>query len=568
MTTARLCMRFAFAGMLLSQVACSEEHDSNSQATQTTPAGTDAEHVSSNAWFTDVARQSGINFTWHSGHSGRFLLPESIGGGCALFDFDNDGHLDIFLIQAGDVINHAANKTSRLYRNNGDGTFEDVTEGSGADVRGYGMGVACGDYDNDGNTDLFITGLGRNTLLRNDGNGRFTNISREAGIALSTIWSSSAAFVDIDADGHLDLFICNYANWSLASERDCFNDMGAPDYCDPANYDAPSVDTLYRNNGDGTFTDISISAGLEAHPGTGLGIACTDFNNDGRIDIFVANDGRPNALWINLGEGRFRNEAWERGCAVDEEGKAKAGMGVMAADVNDDGFFDIIVCNLRRESDSLFINSDGKFFVDGTAAAGLRAPTRRFTRFGLGLVDFDNDGLLDLFEAGGRVQRADFSHADDPYAEPNLLMKGVDNGRFEDIANAGTSTPFIHTSRGAAFGDFDGDGGVDIVVVNRDAPAYLLRNIVENRGNWIALRVLNAHGSDALGSVVTIRVGDRTITRIVQAAYSMNTSNDPSIHVGVGEMTSIDSVSVRWIDGRTQVFGPMDAGKVHVLKRD
>lgn len=517
--------------------------------------------------FEDVAGEKGIDFTWRSGHRDRFLLPESIGGGAALFDMDNDGDLDAYLVQAGSLSDPNANESSKLFRNRGDGTFEDVSVGSGADIRGYGMGAACGDYDNDGDTDLFVTAVGRSRLLRNDGAGRFTDVTDSAGVAGPGIWSTSAAFLDYDADGDLDLFACNYVNWSPQTERDCYNDMGAKDYCDPGNYDAPTVDSLFRNNGDGTFTDVSLEAGLDAYPGTGLGVACADFNGDGRIDIYVANDGRPNAMWINEGNGRFHNEALERGCAVDEEGKAKAGMGVMAIDLDDDADRDLLICNLRRESDSLFVNNDGRYFIDGTAAAKLRGPTRRYTRFGLGVIDFNNDGLLDAYETSGRVQRIDSSHSDDPYAEPNLLLRGIAAGVFEDVAGGGTNPSLIHTSRGAAFGDIDNDGGVDVLVVNRDAPAYLLRNVSPSRGHWLLIRVLDEHGRDALGATLTLRIGDRTISRDVQTAYSMIASNDPRVHVGLGEANAAENVQVRWIDGTTQDFGRLDPDRVHTLQR-
>ena len=284
-----------------------------------------------------------------------------MGGGAALFDMDADGDLDLYLVQSGSVLDGGKKDPSnRLYRNRGDGTFEDATAGSGTDVGGYGMGVASGDYDNDGDPDLFVTNAGPNVLLRNDGQGRFTDATAGAGVA-GKGWSTSAAFVDYDTDGDLDLFVLRYINWAVASELQCFSLMGTPDYCSPRNYDAPLSSVLYRNNGNGTFTDVSQAAGLHAAFGNGLGVVVSDVNRDGRPDLFVANDAMPNQLWINQGQGRFEDRALVMGTAVDEDGTAKSGMGVDAKDVDDDGDEDLLVVNLDGESDSFFRN-DGTVF--------------------------------------------------------------------------------------------------------------------------------------------------------------------------------------------------------------
>src|SRR5262245_9662264 len=375
------------------------------------------------AWFEESAVARGVEWTHRSGHESRYLLPEIMGGGAALFDMDGDGDLDLFLVQSGSVLKpNVKDPPNRLYRNRGDGTFEDVTAGSGTDVAGYGMGVAAGDYDNDGDVDLFVTNAGPNILLRNDGAGHFTDVTATAGVA-GRGWSTSAAFFDADADGDLDLFVLRYINWSVGGELQCFSLTGAPDYCSPRNYDAPLSDILYRNNGDGTFTDISDRAGLHTAFGNGLGVVITDANRDGQPDVFVANDAMPNQLWINRGQARFENEALLRGTAVDEDGSAKSGMGVDAKDLDGDGDEEVIVVNLDGESDSVYRN-DGAFFSDATAAAGLRAVSRPFTRFGTAWLDFDNDGWLDLFQATGRVGQQAERYGDDVYAEPSLLFRG------------------------------------------------------------------------------------------------------------------------------------------------
>lgn len=519
------------------------------------------------AWFEEVAAARGIAWSHQSGHRTRFFLPEIMGGGAALFDMDGDGDLDLYLVQSGSGL-ESGNKASsnRLYRNRGDGTFEDVTAGSGTDIGGYGMGVASGDYDNDGDADLFVTNAGPNVLLRNEGNGRFADETRGAGVA-GRGWSTSAAFFDADADGDLDLFVLRYINWAPVTELQCFSLAGAPDYCSPRNYDAPLSDILYRNNGNGTFTDVSQSAGLHAAFGNGLGVVVSDVNRDGRPDVFVANDAMPNQLWINLGQGRFEDQALVRGTAVDEDGTVKSGMGVDAKDVDDDGDEDLLVVNLDGESDSFYRN-DGKFFSDATAAVGLRSASRPFTRFGTAWMDFDNDGWLDLYQANGRVGQQAERYGNDPYAEPSLLYRGSSAGRFEEVRpRGGTASLLTASSRAAAFGDIDNDGGVDIVVVNRDHAPYLLRNVAPSRGQWVAFRVLEPNGRDSVGAEVTMSVGERTITRGVRTAYSYLASNDPRVHVGLGTRTRVVNVRVRWPDGVVERFGDFPAGQIVTLRR-
>ena len=519
-------------------------------------------------WFEEVAVARGLVFTHHSGHRDRFLLPEIMGGGAALFDMDGDGDLDAYLVQSGDV-QSPQNKGSgnRLFRNRGDGHFDDATPGSGADAPGYGMGVAAGDYDNDGDTDLYVTNLGGNVLLQNDGKGKFHDVTASAGVAGSG-WSTSAVFLDYDADGWLDLFVTRYIDWSAASELECYSQTGLRDYCAPRNYDAPSANLLFHNNRDGTLTDVSAAAGLKAAVGNGLGVVAADVNGDGRVDVFVANDGTPNHLWINEGGRRFSDQALMNGVALDQDGAAKAGMGVHAADVDGDGDEDLLVVNLDGEADSFFRN-DGKFFVDATADAGLRTVSRRFTRFGMALLDFDNDGGLDLYEANGRVGLQSERYSDDPYAEPNLLLRGVAGGKFEEVRpRGGTRATLAATSRAAAFGDIDNDGGIDILVANRDAPAHLLRNLVASRGHWIAFRVIDEHGRDALGAQLTITAGNRSIRRDVRAGYSYLASSDPRVHVGLAADSTIESVRIRWPDGGNDVYGPFTSGRVVSLRRE
>jgi len=517
-------------------------------------------------WFEEMAARAGITFLHTSGHQATHLLPEIMGGGAALFDLDNDGYLDVYLVQSGSVNDPSGGSGNRVYRNRGDGTFDDVTEASGGGIRGYGMGVAAGDFDNDGFTDLYVTTFGHNALLRNDGHGHLVDVTAKAGVA-SAGWSTSAAFLDYDGDGWLDLFVAHYINWRPSAEVECFSLTGVPDYCSPASYDLPSAATLYRNNGNGTFTDVSDRAGIRAAVGNGLGVVAGDFNNDGRIDIFVANDRTPNHLWINEGGGRFREAALSAGCALDQDGIAKSGMGVDAVDVDDDGDLDLLVVNLDGESDSFYRNRGG-FFSDDTASAGLRTASRPFTRFGAAFIDFDNDGYLDLFEANGRVGLQSERYGSDPYSEPSLLFRGFAGPRFEEVRpRGGTAAPLVATSRAAAFGDIDNDGGVDVVVVNRDARPFLLHNIVRQRGHWVALRVLDEHGRDALGAQVTMKLGARTIRRDVRAAYSYLASNDPRVHIGLGQETVARDVMITWPNGAHEAFGDIPADRIVTIRR-
>jgi hypothetical protein len=526
--------------------------------------------ASAGAWFEEIAARAGIDFVHTSGHQSKHSLPEIMGGGVALFDLDNDGLLDLYFVQSGSLVDPSAGRGNRVYRNRGDGTFEDVTERSGGGAHGYGMGVAAGDFDNDGFTDLYVTNYGHNVLLRNDGHGHLVDVTAKAGVA-SAGWSTSAAFLDVDGDGALDLFVAHYLGWRPSAEVECFSLTGVPDYCSPASYDLPSAGTLYRNNGDGTFTDVSSRAGILAAVGNGLGVVAGDFNGDGRIDIFVANDRTPNQLWINEGGGRFREAALSMGSALDQDGTAKSGMGVDAVDVDDDGDLDLLVVNLDGESDSFFRNRGG-FFNDDTAAVGLRTASRPFTRFGAGFVDFDNDGYLDLYEANGRVGLQSERYSSDPYAEPSLLFRGLPGPRFQEVMpRGGTARPLIATSRAAAFGDIDNDGAVDVVVVNRDSRPFLLHNVVPNvvkpRGHWITLRVIDDHGRDALGAQVIVKAGARTIRRDVRASYSYLASNDPRVHIGLGQDTAAHDVAIRWPDGISETFAGVPADRISVLRR-
>jgi len=504
-------------------------------------------------WFEDEASKRGVDFTWVSGDTGKFNMPEIIGGGGAMLDIDNDGDLDLYFVQGGHF-DSSKSEQNVLLRNDS-GTFVDITEQSGAGDSGYGMGVAAGDFNNDGYIDLFITNVGKNVLLQNKGDGTFKDVTDTAGVG-DIGWGASAAFADFDADGDLDLYAINYLVWAHGLKLDCFNAKGAIDYCSPTNYMAPAKDLLYRNNGDGTFTDMTELAGIGTRTGTGLGVLCNDYTGDGKIDIYVANDGMADQLWQNNGNWSFTDVAAMRGCALDDEGKAKAGMGVTTDDIDNDGDFDILVCNLFGESDSLYQN-EGDYFVDVTSRKGLRTTTRHATRFGLGWVDFNNDGMLDIYEANGRVQKIGTTITEDPFAEQNYLLQGTKN-TWEKIN--GVKDAKTHTSRSAIFGDVDNDGGVDILVINRDAPAYLLMNVHPDKTNAATFTVLDTHKRPALGAVITGQIGETNFMHPVQSAWSYMAANDPRVHIGFGTESKAQNVSVRWVDGTITDFGTFATG--------
>ena len=517
-------------------------------------------------WFEDVAKMSGLDAVHHSGANGQFLMPEIMGGGVALADVDGDTDLDVYIVQAGGALSGSSHDSAnRLFLNRGDGTFEPAPDGHGADDPGYGMGVAAADYDADGDVDLYVTNVGANVLLNNDGTGRFRNVTEQAGVG-DTGWGTAAAFSDLDDDGLLDLLVVNYIAWSASVERSCYGN-GIRTYCAPSNYDAPQSDRIFRNLGEGRFADETSSAGLNVALGNGLGLAVADFDQDGRRDAFVANDMMNNQLWRNHGNFRFSDGAMARGVAVDENGAVKAGMGVAAGDLDAAGDTDLLVVNLETQTDTLFRN-DVDFFSDITAEMGLNALSRRHTRFGVVFADFDNDGILDVYEANGRILPGPSALDGDVFAEPNVLFQGRRTGGYAPAAHQdGTAETPAHTSRGVAVGDLDNDGGLDLVVVNRDAPVYLLRNQVPQRGHWIRFEVLGRAGSPATDATVSASVGDARQHRAVQPSGSYLASHDPRVHMGLGKEDEVQDVEVRWGDGTTESFGNFAANQTVALRR-
>ncbi len=537
--------------------ACGERGPSPARSEDPAPGG--------EVWFRDEARERGLVFEHRSGHAQEFLFPELMGGGAALFDMDADGDLDAFCVQSGSLLEPGQQGGHRLFENDGTGHFVDVSAGSGVDVPGYGMGVAAGDYDADGRIDLYITNVGPNVLLRNLGGGRFEDVTAAMAVG-DPAWGTSACFLDLEPDGDLDLFVTNYVGWEYGADEECFGPSGVPDYCGPSIFDAPTRDTLYRNDGEG-FVDVSEEVGLGAVFGNGLGVVPADLDGDGRLDLFVANDLLADQLWFRGEDGRFVERADVAGVAVDPTGSARAGMGVDVADIDSDLDLDLIVVHMARETDGLFVNQ-GRYFTEETTRLGVGLATHQRTRFGVGFLDFNQDGLLDLYFSCGRVNlQMEPIDSADPYAEPNVLLRGRVGGGFEGTGLAdGTLRAQAATSRGAAFGDVDGDGGVDILVVNRDAAANLLMNVVPRRGNWLSVRLVDG-GRDALGAQGVFHVGEERVRRDVKPAYSYLSSCDPRLHLGLGSAQRVEALEVRWLDGARESFGPFEANQALELTR-
>ena len=545
------------------------------------------------AIFVDAAAEAGLDFVHFNGMTGRFYYAEMMGSGVALLDFDGDGDLDVYAVQgaflgddtAADALFPPPAGTSlrdRLFRNDtagGELRFTDVTDESGIVSEGYGMGAVAADFDNDGRTDLYVTNLGRNQLFRNLGGGRFEDVTDEVtGIVR---WSVPATVADFDADGWLDLFVGNYVVFTADTNRVCTDELGADNYCGPLAF-APVADSLLRNRGGRSglgFEDVSGRAGIDHDFGRCLGAAVADFDGDGWIDVYAANDGTPNQLWRNRGRSEgdrrgdlgFENRALLAGAAVGGQGVPEASMGVAVADYDGDGDEDLFVTHLTGETSTLYVNDGDGLFAVASTASGLGAPSWPFTGFGTGFFDYDNDGRLDLLAVNGAVKIVkELALADDPYPlhQRNQLFHRRPDGTFEDVSDeAGVAFALSEVSRGAAFGDLDDDGDVDVVVSNNNGPLRLLRNEVGQDRPWLGLRLVGGPARrDMVGARAALHLADGTVLwRRVDAGGGYASSNDPRLLFGLGDGGAPVKIVVEWPGGRREEFEPTPAGAYTTL---
>ncbi|UCG32294.1 MAG: CRTAC1 family protein [Phycisphaerales bacterium] len=507
-------------------------------------------------WFVESSAARKLVATYHSGATGQLYFPEIMCGGGAWLDYDADGDLDFYLVQAYELPDGAERGVGNQLFQNDAGTFTDVSAASNTNDRGYGNGVTCGDYDSDGDTDIYVNNLGPNVLYRNNGDGTFTDVTEEAGVG-DPLWSIAGAFFDYDLDGDLDLFVVNYMDWTPGTHHLCFGRGGRPDYCGPHSFHRPVPDRLYRNNGDGTFTDVSKEAGFTAAPATGMGATTGDFNGDGRPDIYVTNDLLENQLWLNQGNGTFLDDSLMMGCAVNEMGKTESGMGVCAIDYDDDGDLDLFMVHLIGQTNT-FYEFDGEMFDDVTTGLGLAIPSVPYTSFSPGYIDYDNDGLLDLFVGNGRVSLCPPEEGEHPLALPNQLFRLTPQKKYVEVSyQAGPALRLVETTRGSVFGDFDNDGDTDIALVNMDGPLQLLENRLGNKNHWIGFRTRDKYGRHAIGAKIAVTVNGTTRHRWVQRSYSYASSNDPRVLVGLGKSTRVEEILVTWPLGNQERFASL-----------
>ena len=523
--------------------------------------------------FEEVAAARGLRFVTSSGRTPRKHQPETMVSGVALFDYNGDGRLDVYAVNGANLATlqkEAPAQWNRLFRQNADGSFTDVTEAAGVAGRGYDLGVVSGDYDDDGRADLFVAGLRRNTLFHNNGDGTFTDVSEAAGLArpdpkYGTLWSIAAAFVDYDRDGRLDLFVTNYCVWDPAKEPLCGN-PDAPDYCHPRQYEG-LPDSLYHNNGDGTFSDVSAASGIRAHVGKGMGIGVADFDDDGWPDLFVANDTLPSFLFLNNHDGTFREVAFERALAFTERGEAVSGMGAAAGDVDNDGRTDVFESALANETFPLFRNLGAAAFEDVTSRSGVATASRARAGWGNGIADFNNDGWKDLFVACADVMDPGGQFREKvPMA--NAVFVSLKDGRFADAsASAGAAFARKAVHRGAAFGDVDNDGRVDVVVTALDGPLELWRNVSPESGHWLLVKAVGTKSNrDGMGARLKVVTAKGTQWGYVNTAVGYGGSSDARVHFGLAGEAIVDELTIAWPSGKTQTLKHVPADQILTVR--
>ena len=505
--------------------------------------------------FLDVAASAGISFKHQNAASPEKFLIETMGSGCAWIDYDQNGLLDLYLVNGAATGAYTPQQSPRsaLYRNNGDGTFTDVTLQAGVGAEGlFGMGVAVGDYDNDGFPDLLVLGYGRCILYHNNGNGTFTDVSARAGIENRGRWASSAAWFDYDNDGRLDLIIANYVDWTPEHNFYCGDrGPGMRSYCHPDVYKG-TPPTLYHNNGDGTFTDVSSSSGIGSKPGNGLGVVTFDYDGDGWQDIFIANDSMPNFLFRNKKDGTFEEVGYLAGVAVSGDGQAEAGMGVDAADLTGNGRMDLAVTHLDMQLARLYRNAGNGIFDDDTIRSKIGYATYHLSGFGTRFMDYDNDGARDLFIANGHVlDNVQLYRSEARYLEPKLMFRNTGNGTFENVSGRmGADFQLPKASRGVAVGDFDNDGDLDILVNNNGQAPQLLRNDGGNGNHWLSILLIGTRSNrDGVGARIKLSAGTLIQYDQKKGGMSYQSAQDPRLHFGLGSHTLIDLLEIDWPTG-------------------
>ncbi len=522
--------------------------------------------------FIDIVESAGIDFRHDNAASSEKYLIETMGSGCGWIDYDQDGLLDLYLANgaATRLYTPAHPVRSALYRNNGDGTFTDVTAKVGVGAEGlFGMGVTVGDYDNDGYPDLLVLGYGRCILYHNNGDGTFTDVTSRAGVENAGRWASSAAWFDYDTDGRLDLVSANYSDWSPDRNFWCGDHgPGMRSYCHPDDYNGEAP-TLFHNNGDGTFTDVSKQSGVGLKPGNGLGVVTFDYDNDGWQDIFIANDSMANFLFHNNRDGTFREVGYSAGVAVSADGLPEAGMGTDAADATGKGRMDLIVTHLDSQLARLYQNMGDGTFDDATLRSGLGYATFHMSGFGARFMDYDNDGEPDIFMANGHVlDNIDRYNASVHYAEPKLMFRNLGHGAFQNVSEElGRDFQLPRVSRGAAIGDFDNDGDLDILVNNNGERPQLLRNDGGNANHWLEIFLIGTRSNrDGVGARVKLSAGDLVCSEQRKGGMSYQSAQDPRLHFGLGEHSTVDTIEILWPSGAVTKLAKIQANQIIAIE--
>ncbi len=522
--------------------------------------------------FIDVTREAGIHWTHVDGRSGEKYCMEMLGSGAAFFDYDADGDPDLYLVNGAPLPGYHTSEIpiNSLYENNGDGTFTDVTLKAGVGDTGYGHGCAVGDYDNNGYLDIYVTNYGKNRLYRNNGDGTFSDVTEKAGV-IEPRWSTSCAFADYDRDGNIDLYVVNYLEYNIDENPWCgIKEKGIRAYCEPDNFQA-QADTLYRNNGDGTFTDVTKLVGIYNDTGKGLGVVWGDYNNDGNPDVYVANDSTENFFYTNLGNGKFSEVGFMIGVALSENGVAENGMGTAFGDWDNNGWLDLTVTNYADQTNTFYHNDGDGFFTDATSITKTALITYPYLGWATAFVDFDNDGYGDVFVANGHLQdNLNALGLEGTYAQRNLLFQNKQNGTFTEVSQSlGPGFKLEDVSRGATFADYDLDGDIDIFVTNSNTPPRLLRNDGGNRNNWLQIKMkATRSASDAVGTRVKITTGDLSQIREVQSGDGYLSQRELKLHFGIGKHNKVDKIEVLWVSGSTQIVQQAPANQVLSLQEE